>query len=72
MTGSKRQAPFKMLKMFLHLFMALIYVAVGVLTITYNWFAIELEQPVAIILGVLLISYGSFRAYRGYKNYIEE
>lgn len=72
MISNKRQSPFKFLKVFLHIFMSIIYVAAGVLTINYKWFLVELKPIVAILFGVLLIIYGLFRGYRGYQVYLED
>lgn len=46
----------------------LCYVILGVFVIIYKFFVIYLEPNVAYGLGAILIVYGLFRTYRGFKK----
>lgn len=51
----------------LSIFIGIGYFIIGILIIVYKKFFIELEPEYSWILGVLLIVYGFFRAYRATK-----
>lgn len=72
MDSTKRRDPFKHLKTGLHAAMGLMYIIVGFMIISYQWFLIDLEPLAAWPLGILIILYGAFRGYRAYAIYQEE
>ena len=45
------------------------YFLIGIFTWKYQFFIIKLDEPNAMLLGILFIVYGAFRVYRGIKSY---
>ncbi len=70
--STKRRNPFKHLKAGLHAAMGLMYIIVGAMAIYYQWFIFDLKLFVAWGLGIVVILYGIFRAFRAYTIYKEE
>lgn len=69
---NRRQDPYKLFKTTLHGAMGLLYVIIGVMVVTKQWFMFELQPLVAYGLGILAVAYGAFRCYRGYTLFKED
>ena len=48
---------------------ALVYMVLGYYVIKLKWLMVPLDNNIAWALGILLIVYGIFRAYRAYLHY---
>lgn len=48
---------------------ALVYMVLGYYVIKLKWLMVPLDNNIAWALGILLIAYGIFRAYRAYLHY---
>lgn len=69
---STKRDPFKLLKTGMHSAMGLMYILIGVMVISYQWFIVNLDPMVSWAMGIVVILYGIFRTYRAYSIYKEE
>lgn len=56
----------------MHSAMGIMYLIIGVMVISYNWFIVDLKPLIAWALGITVILYGLFRTYRAYAIYKDE
>lgn len=56
----------------MHSAMGMMYIIIGIMVISYQWFILNLDPLVSWALGVVFMLYGIFRTYRAYTIYKEE
>jgi uncharacterized membrane protein HdeD (DUF308 family) len=62
----------KVYNKWISLFMAIIYLVVGIVLVFTNWFLRENNKYINFTLGIFIIIYGIFRGFRSYRSFYDD